>query len=629
MTLPNPHGHAYYTPFYLLATLTNVLLLLWEGWRRGFPLRPWLTLVAASSLALILGSKLITHPVGEWATVLFSNAPSDTARSILGGSLAAGLTVLALRRWLGLSWAVLDALALPLCAALVVQCVGCVLTGCCFGQPTDGAWGLTYPAGSPAWWAQVQAGLLPATAAHSLPVAPTQLLALGLCAAVAGVLLATRRRAWPVGSWLLLQTGLLLLGRFGQVFWRDPASEPVAGNVHSLLGGQWLELQLWLLPLALLALGMWWWRVRGTAAADHPVAIDQTVTSSRYLLGLVGLLGLTAALSATALTLTETLVVRGMLLLVLVVEASQLLVMGSTRQGTQATTWSLDFLRSLPLSRLLPVGLAASVFVLTSQTPADSTHQRSLIISLGAAQGQYDEDLTQETSGCGSSLGGSTSSVHRAAYYHNYRIAGGSVAYALHDELTNGIQKVGAGVAVGSEQIGFQRLAPNQPFVPKSPPTKHSYPVFDVNPFMEGRFRLGRIAVGYRGGVHVGLLGHVSKTAADSSVQTAFLAPDARLWVGNRRILFGQVDTGTGLLALGNYTSRFGVGTGLGADDGRYVLAGMAVATHEPGYNMGFVSANLRLANTGLSLEPYVASDFDRHYQMNLRLHYQIPVGQH
>lgn len=40
MVLPYPPDHDYYTPFYLLATLTNVLLLLWEGWRRGFPLRP-------------------------------------------------------------------------------------------------------------------------------------------------------------------------------------------------------------------------------------------------------------------------------------------------------------------------------------------------------------------------------------------------------------------------------------------------------------------------------------------------------------------------------------------------------------------------------------------------------------
>ncbi|MDQ2772012.1 MAG: hypothetical protein M3Y54_16110, partial [Bacteroidota bacterium] len=507
---------------------------------------------------------------------------------------------------------------------------GCLLTGCCFGEATTSAWGLTYAAGSPAWWAQVQAGLLPAGAPHSLPVVPTQLLALLLCATVGGVLLATRNRRWPVGSWLLLQTGLLLLGRFGQGFWRDPASEPVAGTLHPLLGGQWLELQLWLLPLALLALGAWAWRVRRPVTSSllqQPVATALPVPASRYLLVLVGLLAVTAALSATALTPPETMVVRGVLLLVLVMEASQLLVMGSMLQGRQSTTWSLHLLRSLPLPRLLPVGLAAVVFVLTSQTPADSTQHRALLISLGAAQGQYDEDLTQEMSGCGSSLGGSTRTVNRTAFYHNYRVAGGSVAYALHNEQTNSIQKVGAGVTVGSEQIGFQRLVPNQPFIPNPPRTTHSFALFDINPFMEGRFRLGQLSVGYRGGMHIGLLGHVSHTAADSSVEYSYLAPDARLWVGNRRVLFGQVDTGTGFMALGNYTSRFGLGTGLGADDGRYVLAGMAVATHEPGYNMGFISANLQLANTGVSLEPYVASDFDRHYQMNLRLHYQIPLG--
>ena len=162
MTIPYSHGQDYYTPFYLLATLTNVVLLLWEGWRRGFPLRSWLTLVAASSLALILGTKLITHSAGEWGPLLLGNAPTDTARSILGGGLAVALAVLGLRRWLGLSWAVLDALALPLCGALMVQCVGCLLTGCCFGLPTGSAWGLTNSAGTLPWYAQVQAGLLPA-----------------------------------------------------------------------------------------------------------------------------------------------------------------------------------------------------------------------------------------------------------------------------------------------------------------------------------------------------------------------------------------------------------------------------------------------------------------------------------
>ena len=258
MTIPYTPGHDYYTPFYLLATLTNVLLLLWEGWRRGFPLRPWLTLVAASSLALILGSKLITHPVGEWATVLFSNAPPDTARSILGGSLAACYGA-------GPAPLAGPELGRARCAgpAAVRGAGGAVrglrAHGLLLRQPTTGAWGLTYAAGTLPWAAQVQAGLLPATAAHSLPVAPTQLWRC-CCAPRWAACCWLRRRRWPVGSWLLLQTGLLLLGRLAQVLARPPAS-PWRASVHPVLGGQWLELQLRLLPLGLVALGVWAWRV--------------------------------------------------------------------------------------------------------------------------------------------------------------------------------------------------------------------------------------------------------------------------------------------------------------------------------------------------------------------------------
>ena len=66
MTLPYPHGHDYYTPFYLLATLTNVLWLLWEGWRRGFPLRPWLTLVADKASCRLLLYAEMKLPGEAW-----------------------------------------------------------------------------------------------------------------------------------------------------------------------------------------------------------------------------------------------------------------------------------------------------------------------------------------------------------------------------------------------------------------------------------------------------------------------------------------------------------------------------------------------------------------------------------
>ncbi|GAA4363781.1 hypothetical protein GCM10023185_32790 [Hymenobacter saemangeumensis] len=146
MHLPDPHGHGYYTTFYVLAVLTTLLLALYEGHRRRYPLRPWLVLLACWLLAFIVGTKLITIPAASWLPLLQGQPwPVDTARSVLGGAVSGGLAVLALRRWLGLGWSVFDALALPQALGLAVQCVGCLLTGCCFGavSPT----GLVGPAG--------------------------------------------------------------------------------------------------------------------------------------------------------------------------------------------------------------------------------------------------------------------------------------------------------------------------------------------------------------------------------------------------------------------------------------------------------------------------------------------------
>ena len=217
--------------------ITLVLGALLEGWRRKFPLRPWLVLLAAYLLAFIVGTKLITMPLDAWAPLLRAGHwPPDPARSVLGGSLLGSLVLLVLHRWLGLGRQVFDALAWPLPAALAVQCVGCMLTGCCFGEVSSA--GLVYAAGTPPWWAQVAAGLIPATAPQALPVLPTQLLALLLCTGTAGALWLTRKRGWAAGSWALLSAGLLLLGSGSlptrERGWWLPLAPPAAGQSELL-----------------------------------------------------------------------------------------------------------------------------------------------------------------------------------------------------------------------------------------------------------------------------------------------------------------------------------------------------------------------------------------------------------
>jgi len=105
--------------------------------------------------------------------------------------LAVGVTVVFLyARLTRQSFArLVDLLAVPTLAAIASQRIGCLLAGCCWGEPVGSeslVWlGVHFPPGSFAWEQQRVAGLLPADAPASLPVHPTQIYEALLVGAVA------------------------------------------------------------------------------------------------------------------------------------------------------------------------------------------------------------------------------------------------------------------------------------------------------------------------------------------------------------------------------------------------------------------------------------------------------------
>ncbi|MFD2787868.1 prolipoprotein diacylglyceryl transferase family protein [Hymenobacter rubripertinctus] len=390
LAIPADSPHDFYSLFYVLAFTLNLALLVWEGWRRGYELRPWLVVLACTTLAFILGTKLLALTAPEWSGLLHTGRwPDSEARTVLGGALAGTLTLLALRRPFGFSWHVFDAFTLPMCAALVVQCGGCILTGCCFGEPTAGGWGFTYPPDTLPYLVQAVQGQLPAGAAHSLPVHPTQLYSLLLCAGVGAVLLITRRRTWPGGSQRLLHLGLLLTGRLLIEFWRNPAGEQAGSAVHIHAGLALKQVQWVLLLLAPAVLGLWAWRVRrGSVAHPETGPVQHPV---RNLLAVVALLAATAWLGPVALVLPEVLVIKTLLLAVVVLEGGALL-LGATEAARPARV-------------ALPLGLACAGFVLTSQVPADSTRREQYSTISGALSVGSFERLQNSggSDGCGGS----------------------------------------------------------------------------------------------------------------------------------------------------------------------------------------------------------------------------------
>jgi prolipoprotein diacylglyceryltransferase/opacity protein-like surface antigen len=622
---PSPHGHFYYEASQLAAFALYVGLLLAQGYRRGYAWRSWLPLVTAATLALVLGCQLVFLAPSDWLAWLGGDAELGRAvaggpRSVVGGAAFSLAAVLALRRALGFrGWAVLDAFAGPLCWALAVQSIGCGLAGCCWGEPTAaGTWGLVYGPGTPAYAAQLAQGLLPAGASHALPVVPTQLYHLLLCAGTGLALHLLRRRfaGWPGGSRYLLAMGLLCLGRWGIEFWRDAAGEPLwaapltlAGHPLPGLGLQWL-----LLLEATALLGGWAWLVR----RGQLLGADELVPagSAPAVVGL-GLLVATARLAPGSLNLPEILVLQALLLAVLLAEARTLLL---------ALGRTVPRLAGLPLSVLL----GSALLLATAQAPAPQQNPPAaaeaeahrLTFSVGTLHNQYDE---RPSSGCGSSA---------YTYGHRTQASGGEVAYQLAPDAAEPlVSTVGGGAWVGTETIELIGVKGTPSYLP-TPDYLGTHRLYDLHLYAEGhqRWRDNEFGLQYRLGLHMGQLGYSIKGNSDD-IRRLGLLPETMLAFSYGAKLFSQFDLGYGAEnALGSYATRFGLG--LGRPLGGHLLAGVAVAYHDngdpnsPSFSLGFVSARLRLpGSTGLSafaLEPYFATNFDRHNMLSLKLSYRL-----
>ncbi|MGI4883786.1 MAG: prolipoprotein diacylglyceryl transferase family protein [Janthinobacterium lividum] len=633
--LPAVFRPGHYTAGYLLAVATYQLLLLLEGRRRGFALRPWLLMQAATLLAFVVGCKLVVLPLADWPMLGPGGAAlaAYPVRSALGGIAASSLVLLALRRWLGLGWGAFDAFVGPLAAGLAVQCLGCLAAGCCWGELASSGLGLCFGPGTVPYAAQVARGLLPAGTPHALPVVPTQLYGLLLCLALAGATWATRRRAWPAGTRYLLGTGALLLAWGGLCAWRDPASQTLGAQPLVLAGVRLLAVQWGVLAMGLLHLAgaalLWWW---GTVFPVARAAAPGTPRPARQLAGAAALLALTAALAPHALTGAEFRVLQ--------------VALGALLLAEVAAWWPALARAEWHGQPRLAFAVALALLVLMSQAPAPRQDSvRTLDFSLGASQGAFDQDFDYPAyanggGGCGGG-GGVSQAGQRDGYLHNYRAAGGQVSVQLKAGGLGGFGTVGVGMWGGTDQVSYAPQPPGDgPLQTDHVRFVSNYNLFDVNPYFEGQGRTTKdFRIGYRLGFHMGNLLNNRATRNDSTLTTLHFLPEVQLWAGSRRLLFVQADAGYGAGGLGNYLYRVGLGSGFGSDKWGSVVAGLAFtdattntfselfSSHNErpiNSTLGFAAANIHLSNSSFVLEPTAATDFGRHHQVSLRLHYRL-----
>ena len=137
-------------------------------------------LLISLMVAGVVGAR-IAYVVEHWESE-FAAHPFDVIRVDQGGLMFYGGLILALVVFFG--WCVFkkekvlelaDLLATVIPLGHAFGRIGCFFYGCCYGRLSDSAVAVAFPRQSPAWYEQMHAGLIPASAQSALPVLPTQL----------------------------------------------------------------------------------------------------------------------------------------------------------------------------------------------------------------------------------------------------------------------------------------------------------------------------------------------------------------------------------------------------------------------------------------------------------------------
>ncbi|MBN1320340.1 MAG: prolipoprotein diacylglyceryl transferase [Thermoleophilia bacterium] len=205
-----------YSTFYVLAWIAAVALATVVAWRRGFSWWRALATFAAALLVGFAGARLLDTAVnwGYYAENLSRIYDTGFRGFALYGGLILALAAGALlaRAFRLPLWSLADGTVPAFAAGIVLMRTGCFLNGCCFGTVTSLPWGVTYPAGSPAWAHHVLTGeiSLLQMGVRSKPVHPTQLYEMIAAVAFCGLAVWLSRRRGRDGK-STMPTGLPFL----------------------------------------------------------------------------------------------------------------------------------------------------------------------------------------------------------------------------------------------------------------------------------------------------------------------------------------------------------------------------------------------------------------------------------
>lgn len=258
---------SYYGVFYKLAFLSFIAILLAAGMRRRYPLSTWLLIVGFTTTFFIVGSKLGTAPLDTLKHLLGTNFSYESSeKSAIMGGLLGLLAILGIKKWLRFDAPIADTFAFALPILMLVQRIGCLAAGCCFGVCTHSAFGVRYEGVSLLRDLQINAGILDMHENTSLAVHPVPIYMMVGIIVTLIILWKSQKYLKQSGSLLLVSLICMAFVRFTTEFFRDPMTNFQLGTVVAGLKlVQWLSLVF----LCIWAVTLWYREQKVTTAAPQ------------------------------------------------------------------------------------------------------------------------------------------------------------------------------------------------------------------------------------------------------------------------------------------------------------------------------------------------------------------------
>ncbi len=533
--LISTEGH-YFSLFYNLAFLVALILLLYEGHIRKFPMMKWVLLLLMSRILFIIGTKIITYTPEEWdlffTTFILPPAPK---KSLIGGLLLGGAGLAAGKYLLRFRQNFLDAFAVVLPLAIAIQRVGCFLTGCCYGKISTVPWAVSYPGYALPHYHHYQSGLITSFDYSSLPVHPVQLYELiGL---IAGVLLLIylRKHLKAKGSIFWCSMILIAMVRFITEFFRDPLAHTFGGEVIWILNTtQWV-----ILPVSLLLILI-------------PVKMEsrpepQNSNHEKRDLGMANSFWFLLSMSAVLWSARNWFTYPEMLALAINLFVAITLMGSRLIRNFYYSPYRWLYLASL----FIPIVIMAQT---VPEYPRDLWRVKTKTyksISAGFGSGKFN-NYNQVDYGCGD--------YDRDYFEQNYKLAG--AGYYITREIPDFNEKMTYGLNVFGGQHIETKLSEN---------TKKNHLLFGISPYIS----YDRKWAGIGGGVHFGELRYVTENLdvgypfPPSASKFMQVYPRFYARIGPENIFFADYRLANQFpSALPGFRHQLGIGTVFGSESG-------------------------------------------------------------